>query len=363
VLFNPTATVITSIKPNPVAAFHSTTLVATISSSTTPNGNPGGSVKFTTPIGWLGTADVQNHTASLTVNAGPAGTYAVTASYSGDPAYSPSASAVTDLTVTPEPSTVTLTSDHNPAIVNTPVTFKAVVAAQSPGDSLTGTITFLDGSTPLGKPVVITNGTASLTTSALALGTHDITASYSGDANLQPSTSAVLRQSIVAYTGDFDLSAKPGAGTIYTGEAAQFTLAATAKNGFDLALDLSCDGLPQETTCTFKPATLAKGSGQSVLVVKTSAPHKDSTAVATPASVAVLAGIFGFFLPRRRRLLWSLMLVLLAAVLPGCGAPSQISGGTPPGVYTITVKAHTAAAAGPQLSHSINLKLTVNSLF
>ncbi len=362
VLFNPSATMIASITPNPVAAFHSTTLLATIDSSSTPNGNPGGTVTFATPAGTLGAAAVQNRTASLTVNAGAAGNYALTASYSGDPAYSPSVSAATNLTVVPEASSVTLTSDHNPAIVNTPVTFKAVVTPQSPGGALTGTVTFSDGSTPLGQSVAVSQGTASLITTTLAPGAHNITAAYSGDANVQPSTSAVLRQSIVLFTGDFDLGAKPDIGTTYTGEGAQFTITATPKNGFNLALNLSCEGLPQGAACTFSPAMLANGTGQTVLVVQTAAPQKQSTAVAVSASTAVLAGIFGFLLPRRRRLLWGAMVVLLAAMLPGCGAPAQIAGGTPPGAYTITVKAQTSAS-GPQLSHSINLKLTVHSLF
>ena len=57
----------------------------------------------------------------------------------------------------------------------------------------TGTVTFDDGSTVLGT-VALTNGTASFTTSSLAVGTHSIKAVYAGDTNFKSSTSAVLKQ-------------------------------------------------------------------------------------------------------------------------------------------------------------------------
>ena len=64
----------------------------------------------------------------------------------------------------------------------------------SPGSGTpTGNVTFDDGSTVLGT-FTLTNGTASFTTSSLAVGTHSIKAVYAGDANFKTSTSAVLKQ-------------------------------------------------------------------------------------------------------------------------------------------------------------------------
>jgi Bacterial Ig-like domain (group 3) len=63
----------------------------------------------------------------------------------------------------------------------------------------TGTVTFSDGSTTLGSSSVA-GGTASLQTSALSVGTHAITASYSGDANNNPSSSQALNQVITGST-------------------------------------------------------------------------------------------------------------------------------------------------------------------
>ena len=74
------------------------------------------------------------------------------------------------------------------------MTFTATIAPVSPGSGMpTGKVTFDDGSTVLGT-VTLTNGTASFTTSSLAVGTHSIKAVYAGDANFKTSTSAVLKQ-------------------------------------------------------------------------------------------------------------------------------------------------------------------------
>src|SRR5262245_43550818 len=91
------------------------------------------------------------------------------------------------------PSTTVLTVSPNPATVGQPVTLTATVT-ESPMDTLQpglgvppGTITFLDGPTSLGKVNVTptagtTNqGTAQRTTSGLVVGTHSLTAAYSGE--------------------------------------------------------------------------------------------------------------------------------------------------------------------------------------
>lgn len=89
-------------------------------------------------------------------------------------------------------SSTALTATPNPAEPGDEVTIKATV---SPG-SATGTVTFKDGSTTLDTVAVIA-GVASLETSALALGSHAITATYNGSAAHAPSTSSALTQNIV----------------------------------------------------------------------------------------------------------------------------------------------------------------------
>jgi Bacterial Ig-like domain (group 3)/Right handed beta helix region len=363
VLINPTTTVIASITPNPVAAFHSVTLVADIASSTSPVAKATGVVTFTAKNATLGTAAVQNDSAKLTVNAGAAGTYPVLATYGGDPAFGSSVSASGTYTVIPESSSVTLTSSANPAIVNTQVTFKAVVTPEAAGDPVTGTMTFFDGARQLGSPVSVKTGAASFATSTLSVGTHSITAVYSGDSNVLSATSAALEQSIVLYTGDFELKATPSDAAVYTGEFASFTIAVSPKNGFNYPVDLSCGNLPAGTACTFAPASISGGHGQATLLVQTSAPQKTTAGLKASGTTAVLAAVFGmFFLPRRRRFIWLATILMAVLGFSGCGNNPQIAGGTPPGVYKVTVTAHTPAS-GPQLQHSVDLNLTVKSLF
>jgi hypothetical protein len=89
-------------------------------------------------------------------------------------------------------STVTISSSTNPSRINQSVTFTATVTSRS-GGIPTGTVTFKDGSTAIGSAGVSGN-TASISVSTLTLGTHSITAVYSGDASLAGSSSGAVAQ-------------------------------------------------------------------------------------------------------------------------------------------------------------------------
>ena len=86
---------------------------------------------------------------------------------------------------------VSLRSSLNPSTYGQQVNFTASVTSTS--GTPTGSVTFMDGTANLGS-VSLVNGVGSLSTSALLAGTHSIVASYSGDANHSPSTSAGLQQ-------------------------------------------------------------------------------------------------------------------------------------------------------------------------
>ena len=58
----------------------------------------------------------------------------------------------------------------------------------------TGTITFMDGSATLGTGTLNASGQATLTTSALGLGSHSITAVYGGSSTFSSSTSSAVTQ-------------------------------------------------------------------------------------------------------------------------------------------------------------------------
>ena len=81
-------------------------------------------------------------------------------------------------------------------------------------------MTFKDGSTTLGTGT-LSGGAATFTTSALAVGTHSITAAYGGDASFAASTSAALSQVVnqAATSTTLASSANPSA----SGQAVTFT--------------------------------------------------------------------------------------------------------------------------------------------
>jgi len=91
--------------------------------------------------------------------------------------------------------TTSIASSRNPSKAGHPVTFTASVTFANGiapnGDS----VEFFDGQGKLGTTTV-SNGNATITTSRLAAGIHQIWAKYLGDANLQTSKSAPIRQGV-----------------------------------------------------------------------------------------------------------------------------------------------------------------------
>ena len=92
---------------------------------------------------------------------------------------------------TPAPTTTALTALPNPATAGQTVTLSATVTSSTAG-SITGTVTFLDGSTSIGTGNVGAGGVATLQTSTLSVATHSITAKYGGDANFATSSSTAV---------------------------------------------------------------------------------------------------------------------------------------------------------------------------
>ena len=76
---------------------------------------------------------------------------------------------------------VAVTSSTNPSLLGQAVALTASVSPASGSGTPTGTVTFQDGTTPLGTAPLNSSGSATLTASALAVAAHPITATYSGD--------------------------------------------------------------------------------------------------------------------------------------------------------------------------------------
>jgi hypothetical protein len=194
-----TITTLTS-KPNPSQPGAVVTFTATVAPSPGSTGTPSGDVSFYNGSTFLASVPLASGEASYYTPFATAGTYPITASYAGDNNFGGSKSGVLTQTVyQTTTTTTTLKSSTNPSPFGTAVQFTATVNTSS--GTPTGTVTFFDGLTPLSGAVALSGNTAIYSTSGLALGTHSITAVYSGDSNFATSTSGMLQQTVDPVSG------------------------------------------------------------------------------------------------------------------------------------------------------------------
>lgn len=104
---------------------------------------------------------------------------------------------------------MSITSSNTKVASGSSVDLQATVQSS---DELKGTVTFYDEGVQIGKPVTPVNGIATLETSSLAVGTHAITAKYSGDSDNSSATSTNTVEQTV--TGSFTLTVDASSGSI-----------------------------------------------------------------------------------------------------------------------------------------------------
>jgi pyrimidine deaminase RibD-like protein len=312
------------------------------------------------------------------------GSYTVVATIN-DPNYQGTATGT--LVIAKATAGVSATSNSNPVLVQNSITLTATV--NSTVSTPTGTVTFLDGTTPLGTGTVNSSGIATLAISTLAVGSHSITEVYSGDTNFTTASSSALLQMVQDFNltisiassggtaGVTSVTALPGGTAVYT-----FTLSPVGSTTFPAIVTLSATGLPTGATYTFSPATLAAGTGSTQVTLTVNLPQLSAMNLlptvqhaATPAEVAqnkpssklpfLALGLLLLPFTRRMRrasrklgrLLPLLLLLMggLAAIssLSGCGSSSGYFGQSP-ATYTITVTGTSGA-----LVHSTSVTLTV----
>ena len=124
---------------------------------------------------------------------------------------------------------VSLASSANPSLSGENVTFMAGVAGSN--GTATGSVDFLDGTAALCSGVALANGAAGCTTGTLAVGSHSITAHYSGDASYRTATSSPLPQTVqppkVSSTASLASSANPST----LGQGVTFTVTLSGSSG------------------------------------------------------------------------------------------------------------------------------------
>jgi hypothetical protein len=206
------------------------TLTASVTSSA---GTPAGVVTFFADGNVLGSATLNGAgPATLTVSLGT-GPHSLTASFGATSAFAASTSAATTVTVNRAATTTALNASLHSVVTGQSVVFTATLAAVAPGAGTpSGTVTFLDGNVPLGTATVGGGGTATFSTSFAAVGSHTITAVYSGDGHFTGSSQAVTEQisALVApapTTTVLVASANPAT----TGQTVTFTATVSAAPG------------------------------------------------------------------------------------------------------------------------------------
>lgn len=93
-------------------------------------------------------------------------------------------------------SATALSASANPSLHGQSITFTATVTPSQGSGTPTGSVLFSDGNTTLGSLPLDGNGQARFSTSVLGIGSHVITATYSGDSSFLASTSPAVTQTV-----------------------------------------------------------------------------------------------------------------------------------------------------------------------
>ena len=318
---------------------------------------------------------------TLTIN--DAGSVVVAANQAGNATYAAAAQVTQSIVVNPASAAIAVASSASTVLAQNAVTLTATVS--SPAGVPTGTVSFLDGTTPLG-PGTLSGGVATLTTSSLAVGMHSISAVYSGGTNFAAATSAALMQCVMDISlgttaGGSSQTATPGGSAMYS-----LDIAPSSGTSFPVAVTLTVNGLPASATASVTPAAWAFLSNDPwtwTLPANTPLISNSQLTIQLPQSLAqaqpkgaaggnvasrlapfTLALLILPFAGRMRRAGKRLgraafvLLLLIAGMaamagLSGCGSPSifftqQLE------TYSVTV----TVSAGP-LSHSMPITLVV----
>jgi len=267
----------------------------------------------------------------------------------------------------------------------------ANIAGDTASAAPTGTVTFTD--TNAATPVTVgtatvTAGVATLTTTSLAEGRHNIIATYAGDTNFTGSVSGVS----IVRVADFTIAATPTTASVAAGQTTGVITLAYAIDydisayGGNPAVTFACTGLPSGAACNFTNTTVTPTVGSTgavtaadTLTISTEGPTLTKASLEHPETPShrglgiTLAGVLMIGLPlafRRRRLLpagFGLVALLFVCCLGGCGGGSSpsgynASGGTPAGNSTVTITATVTGGNGlGTVSHTATVALTVTS--
>ena len=273
----PTTTTLVGV-PNPSLFGQDVVFTATVSPSAAA-----GTVTFTVDGAASAPVALVTGEASFTATGLGVGSHIVIAAYSGDATYVASTSAPFAQGVGRALTTTTVSSDINPSDLGQQVTFTATVAPAA----ATGTVEFFDGATSLGA-APLSAGSASFAITSLAVGTHSITAAYSGDIDYAASSSTAITQTVNQVATSIVVVGSPNPSILGQSVTFTATLSASAATGsvefFDNGVSLG-SGTVSTGSATLSTAGLAVGDHPITATYGGDATYLGSTSAALTQTV------------------------------------------------------------------------------
>jgi hypothetical protein len=255
------------------------------------------------------------------------------------------------------------------------------------GNSLSdGSVSFMTAKGSIGSAFV-QDGVATLSVSRLPQGVSSVTAVYNGDTTHGASSSStqVTTNAASSALPTFTVTASTTSPAAVTpGEYTTVVLTVASQNSFSQAVNLSCSGLPQHSTCSFTPTSVtppANGAVTSTMQITTEAnsgalhdlPGFGSrSGIAYAILIPGILALAGVGALRKKNFagmrILGIVLLLGAGILgtSGCSArykyfnrPPEANGSTPAGTYTIVVAAYSSNGTSVQNATPLNITLTV----
>jgi len=331
-------------------------------------------------------------TAYVTLSDVPAGTYSLSASYSGDSNWNAA-------TYT---SPQQLTFVANSAVATSTTTLTVSPSSVNSSGSVTFNVTVTASTdqygTPFGPVFLLGNGTyfaagfagpsdgivtVSLTETAtivvpatvIPLGQLNVIAVYAGNGGVASSVSAPVQLNVTAT--DFTFSTGAPSLTVKSGQTGTVPLLLGGPYGIGVPVSLACAPSSSLFTCSVNPTSpTVTGSGTATLTITAAVPsttaklapkpaHNPSRWFAATCSFAFAFGAVLIFPHGRRKWRVQAIFLLLALLLvaAGCGGgsstappPPPNTNPTPPGAYSVLV---TATANG--VVHNVQLTVVVSA--
>jgi sugar lactone lactonase YvrE len=365
-----TTTVLAVTSPTGTPSFgQAITLKATVTST---GGTPNGSAQLLVDGVIAGVAPLSSGgVATFSLPMGlTGGSHSLQAVYLGTTSFAGSTSAVLPLSVSTAATTTTLTItppyvSPNSVLTGGSVTFTATINFAGVGIP-TGIVTFASGGTTLGTASVAPAAgglfQASISTTALPVGTDTITATYGGDANYVGSatsgTVTVVSNPLVIVTpSGTSLTVNSN-----TGSSGTITLTPASYGGFNGIVGFQCDAttLPADSTCVFSPGqvnvtpntpSVSYPEPTVTMWIAINQPPQTPTASNMIWWIAGPTGLLLLFVRRRTKAValagrWNMLLLiaaigaLSAGIMGSLACSNSISYTTPKGTSTVTVYAY-----------------------